>query len=218
MKSSHKLSFASLAALGLPLVGVGVAAAQDVSSPDSAKVIRVSVLNPESQGSVGELQSSGSVSLLAIAQEDGDGAVAPEILGADIDPMRGWSEDNLDAYAAYWEAGYNYRQLLALTEEWNLSEFEAKARAGAAILAGDTSTIDSLVDGIEAGPEEAAATEAGEAFANPTDPFWDAGFTYDDAVILAEEWNVETYEAKLQAAALIEAGDQDDVEALLVGS
>lgn len=208
MKSSYKLSFASLAVLGLPLAGVSVAAAQDAAP----EVTRISALGAKSQAAAGELRS-GNAPFLIVTQENGDGFDGSEALGVDIDPMRGWSEDNLDAYAAYWEAGYNYRQLLTLTEEWNLSEFEAKAQAGRAILAGDTSSFDALVEGVEAGPEE-----TGEVVSSPADAFWDAGFTYDDALVLAEEWNVDTYEAKVEAATLITAGDQAEVEALLAES
>ncbi|MEM7325622.1 MAG: hypothetical protein AAF531_21225, partial [Actinomycetota bacterium] len=131
-----------------------------------------------------------------------------------IDPMRGWSESDRDGYAAFWTAGYNYQQLLALAEEWNLSEFEAKARAGAAILAGDTSSFDDIVVGIAPAPEEIWAPDPVEN----TLPFWDAGYGYEDAVALAEAWNLDIWDAKVQAAELIEDGRQTTVDDVLAAA
>lgn len=270
MKSSHKLSFASLAALGLPIAGIGVAAAQELRSPAPIEaVVAEEQLNIGSKAAqvlaAGQRSSSPSnrtasdeaaaevdaiateiaqlVSAQTITTEvtteadveavtvdvtvqeapatDDAAAVKPaaeeapavEVTNEPIDPMRGWSEDDFGAYRAYWEAGYNYQQLLVLADEWNLSEFEAKARAGAAILAGDTSSFDSIVAGIEPGPAESTDTEVNAP--SPADAFWDAGYTYDDALVLAEAWNIDTWEAKVLAAEIIENGFEDDVQSIL---
>ena len=57
-------------------------------------------------------------------------------------------EGELATYSAFWDADYNYGQLLALAEEWGVDEFEAKERAGSAILDGDTAEIDRITEGI----------------------------------------------------------------------
>jgi hypothetical protein len=142
------------------------------------------------------------------SEEAGSEKVGAEPSGG-IDPLRGWSEDDLDAYAAYWEGGYNYRQLLVLADEWNLSEFEAKARAGNAILTGDTSSFDALVADIK--PAEQVAYDGPDA------AFWDAGYTYDDAVALAEEWNIDTYEAKVRVSEMLASGTVAVVADILIG-
>lgn len=215
MKTSRKMSIASVAAIGLPVIGFtgamaqavlpnGPAASVSVTGGD-ALVLRSSTSTADSAAGQ-DFRSSGAVALVV----DSDGQpVDPNA----IDPMRGWDESDLDAYAAYWEAGYNYNQLLTLASEWNLSEFEAKARAGAAILAGDTSSFENIIAGIEPFLEELETYDA--AASNPTDAFWDAGFTYDDALALAEVWNLDSWDAKILAAEMIQDGDQDDVEALL---
>ena len=135
-----------------------------------------------------------------------------EASGDGIDPMRGWSEDDFDAYSAYWDAGYNYAQLLVLADEWNMSEFEAKAQAGAAVLAGDTSGFDALIEGVAPHPSEVEGATTG---VDATEAFWDAGYVYDDAVVLAEAWNVDSYQAKVLAAEMIEAGNLDEIKAIL---
>lgn len=185
MHRSRKVSLVSLAALSLPLAGAGVATAQQLSRPQPAFANQV-------------------VAAPAAAAE------------SSIDPMRGWAETDMDAYAAYWEHGYNYQQLLALADKWNVSEFEAKARAGGAILAGDSASFDDIVAGIEPAPSELQSTdESLEPLEFPTSAFWDAGFDYDDALVLAEEWNIDVYESKILAAELIGAGHQVEVEAVV---
>lgn len=78
-----------------------------------------------------------------------------------IDAFQGWSEGDFDAYQAYWVGGFSYEQLIDLAVEWNLSEFEAKARAGQAVLDGDTSEIVGLVGQ----PDPDAGAEAAAMYA-----------------------------------------------------
>ncbi len=211
MNRSRTVSLASFAALSLPLAGVGVAAFQQFTQQP-----QVLVAGSQAEGAT-----------LAMPWADGTDPAAPgspisvpagQASSEAIDPLRGWLADDLDAYGAYWEAGYNYRQLLALAEEWNLSEFEAKGRAGTAILNGDTSSFDAIVAGIEPGPEELPFDQIPFDDGDQLRVFWDAGYDYDDALELAEEWNTEAYEAKVLAASLIEQGDQGEIEAILARS
>ena len=206
MKTSRKMSIASFAAIGLPVAGFTGAMAQAVG-PDGppAPVVNSDTLTLRSN--TADLRSSGNVALVT----NTDGQQQVDVNG--IDPMRGWDESDMDAYAAYWEAGYNYNQLLTLAEEWNLSEFEAKARAGDAILTGDTASFEDIVAGIAPLPEELETYDPQAP--GPADAFWDAGFSYEDAEALAEAWNIETWDAKILASEMISEGNQDDVEALL---
>ncbi len=191
MKRSSKASAVSIAAFSLPLAGFAAAATQMDSEPEV-------------------IVEAGTASVLAPESATEAQATEAQPTEAPIDPMRGWSEDDLDAYAAYWDAGYNYDQLLTLADEWNLSQFEAKARAGNAILAGDTSSFDSLVEGIEAQP-----VESPDLSVVPSQSYWDAGYDYDDAVVLAEAWNTTPYEAKVIAGDMIDDGDVAELVAIL---
>ena len=200
------MSVASIAALSLPLLGAGVAAGQQIMTGPTA--VEAPSVTLRSSTTAADAAATNALDAAAIAV----GEAAPELDAG----LVGWSEDDLDAYEAYWENGYNYRQLLVLAEEWNLSEFEAKARAGNAILAGDASSFDDLVAGIEPG-----ANEGGDAdldYSGPDAAFWEAGYTYDDAVILGDEWNIKPYEAKVRAAELIAAGSVTVVADILIGS
>lgn len=108
------------------------------------------------------------------------------------------------ARAAFWDAKYTYEQLLALAAEWKVDELEAKVQAGQRILANDTSEINAVVG--------AAGQGAGPA---PVQAFFASGYSYDDAVELAEEWGTGTYDAKVRASGLIAAGQGSTIEALL---
>lgn len=236
MTRSHKMSVASIAALSLPLLGAGVAAGQQImadptpsTAPPTALRSSTAKVAAAANQSIDAAQTE-DVALVAetadqpetdaVAAEEAEVAevattteppaeeAAPEP-AAEVDPMQGWSKDDMGAYAAYWEGGYNYRQLLVLADEWNLSEFEAKARAGNAVLAGDTSSFDALVADIK--PAEQVAYDGADA------AFWEAGYTYDDAAALAEEWNIDTYEAKIRVSEMLAAGTVAVVADILIG-
>ena len=105
MKTSRKMSLASVAAIGLPVVGFAGAVAQGM--PSGTQEATVAVTGGDElllRSSTADLRSSGDVTLVANSNDE------LQIAADGIDPMRGWDEANLDAYAAYWEAGYNYNQ------------------------------------------------------------------------------------------------------------
>ncbi len=116
------------------------------------------------------------------------------------------------AYAAYWNAGYSYGQLLELADEWNMSEFEAKAQAGYAILSGDTASFDGIVEGIGLHPSE---IDDGEGYVAPSESYWEAGYDYADAVVLAEAWNTSPDNAKVIAGEMLDVGDNTEIESIL---
>ncbi len=102
------------------------------------------------------------------------------------------------AYEAFWDAGYSFDQLMILAGEWNLSQFDAKARAGRAILAGDRSSFQPILD-------RHAAYDA----------WLEAGYNFEEVQILADEWNVSYFDAKARAGRAILAGDRSSFQPIL---
>ncbi len=102
------------------------------------------------------------------------------------------------AYQAFWDAGYSFDQLMLLANEWNVSQFDAKARAGRAILAGDRSSFESVLN-------RHAAYDA----------WLDAGYNFEEVQILADAWNVSYFDAKARAGRAILAGDRSSFQPIL---
>jgi hypothetical protein len=92
------------------------------------------------------------------------------------------------AVTAFLAAGYTYDDAVALAKTWgSAAPYEAKAAAGRKLEAGETLPI---------APGSAAAESDSNAAVNK---FFDAGYTYDDAVALAKLWGGDPYEAKATA-------------------
>jgi len=73
-----------------------------------------------------------------------------------------------DQYEAFWAAGYTYEDLLALAELWGLEQFDAKMRAGQAVLDGEplpfppgSAPTPAVPAPVEPAPAVAPPTEAG---------------------------------------------------------
>ena len=126
-----------------------------------------------------------------------------------------------DPYQAFWDAGYNYDQLVALANEWEVGVFEAKARASGLILEGRAGEFDALVTGIEETPyiggTEPHHIGSDETALKQYAAFWDAGYNYDQLLALATEWNVDEFEAKARAGGLILDGRAAEFDALVAG-
>ncbi|WP_432545657.1 hypothetical protein [Kineococcus sp. SYSU DK004] len=105
------------------------------------------------------------------------------------------------ALGAFFAAGYTYDDAVALGEAWHVDSFEAKVAAGEVLLAGDELPI---------APGSAAPAPGSEPTGEhaAVDAFFSAGYTYDDAVALGAEWEVEPYEAKVAAGEVLLAGDE----------
>ncbi|WP_432483043.1 hypothetical protein [Kineococcus esterisolvens] len=100
------------------------------------------------------------------------------------------------ALEAYFAAGYDYDDAVELSKAWNVEPGEAKATAGADLLAGRPVPLE----------------PSGEPYVvEPTDPelvaYFGAGYGYADAVELGRLWNVEPAEAKTTAGAHLLAGE-----------
>jgi len=95
------------------------------------------------------------------------------------------------AISAYFAAGYNYNDALALATLWHMSGDPStiKAEAGRRLLAGQTLPFRPSAAGV------ATAAEGADLNA-----FFSAGYTYDDAVELAQLWKIsDPYQAKIDA-------------------
>lgn len=107
----------------------------------------------------------------------------------------GLGEDALvDVFFAF---GYTDTDVAVLAEEWSVGTREAKLKAGS-----ELKTVGVL-------PFVDVATSSGGAQDEAwVGAFFDAGYDYDDAVVLAELWGLgEPYEAKLKAGSLLAAGE-----------
>lgn len=118
-----------------------------------------------------------------------------------------------------WYGAYTYEELLVVADAWHLGQLEAKARAVAAIEGGDTSEIDAILTA--AGPLAPTPALQPADDTSPTgspDPyaaFWDAGYSYDQLLELAADWQVEPFDAKARAGQLVLDGNRAEVDTLL---
>lgn len=119
-------------------------------------------------------------------------APAPVRASDASDPVTALAPE-LDAFFA---AGYTYDDAVALAARWGSADsFEAKASAGRELLAGEALPL---------APGSAPAAPGSEAALDPArDAFWAAGHTYEEAVALAELWDVDSWEAKARAGQLL---------------
>jgi len=99
-------------------------------------------------------------------------------------------------YEALWGEGYTAGDVQALVELWATDASGAKSRAGQAVL-------DGVPVPVAPGTFPDPLTDA--------DPLWtaftDAGYTYDDAVALAELWGTDSVEAKARAGRAVLDGE-----------
>lgn len=178
----------------------------------SATGVGISLLAP---GLVAAQQDGPTLTQPPVASEDSTPAetAPPQNLSNDaktevndwsnLDPL---TDDEIVLATGFWDAGYNYNQLLKLSEEWDLNEFEAKVRAGQMIVDGEASEFESLIKGIE----------AETALNSPDLAFWESDYTIEDAQELAEEWETDDlYEAKIMIGEMVLDGRQAEIDRLL---
>ncbi|MEZ0494028.1 hypothetical protein AB2L28_17465 [Kineococcus sp. TBRC 1896] len=99
------------------------------------------------------------------------------------------------ARQTYFAAGYTYDDAVVLGAQWNLDPFEAKAEAGRRLTDGQTLPV---------APGSSPVAVDGSVAA--VDAFYAAGYTYDDAVVLGAQWNLDSFEAKAEAGRRLTAG------------
>ncbi|HVU60114.1 MAG TPA: hypothetical protein VG899_16755 [Mycobacteriales bacterium] len=103
------------------------------------------------------------------------------------------------AMDAFWNAGYDYSDAQTLAQMWHETDItQVKAEAGQKLEDGQTLPIPP--SGGPVTPEDSADTDA-------VDAFFAAGYTYDDAVQLAQTWNTaDPYHAKIEGGQKLEDG------------
>lgn len=105
------------------------------------------------------------------------------------------------AMEAFWHAGYDYQDAQRLATMWHETDLsKVKAEAGRKLENGQPLPIQ------PSGGSTAAPADRNESAAAMA--FWDAGYTYDDAVQLAKTWHTtDAYQAKVVAGKKIERGE-----------
>lgn len=118
-----------------------------------------------------------------------------------ISPMTPSEEEYQRLYSAYATAGYGYEEALKLAKIWKIKGdlSTVKAEAGRRLLAGEKLPVKPGPEPSVPGPgsKESAAVNA----------FFEAGYTVDDAVQLAELWKTaDAYHAKVEGGKKLLAG------------
>lgn len=107
-----------------------------------------------------------------------------------------------EQYEAFTDAGFTMEDGEALQELWGLDDFlEVKARAGQMILDGETVPVAPGSTAVSVLPTEVEI-----------ESLYDAGYTFEDAELLAQLWGLELLEAKAQAVRMLVAGERLPIE------
>ena len=122
--------------------------------------------------------------------------LANPVVVASPSPLTSAQQDQ--AISVYFAAGYDYNDALALAQLWHMSGDPSmiKAEAGRRLLAGQTLPFKPSAAGVATAAEDADLTA-----------FFGAGYTYEDAVGLAQLWKIsDPYQAKVDAGGKLLAG------------
>ncbi|MBO3088669.1 hypothetical protein [Cellulomonas dongxiuzhuiae] len=118
-----------------------------------------------------------------------------------------------EQYEALWGAGYEMEDVTALEELWGTDTTETKARAGQLLLDGRKPPVapGTVAPGTVALSTGAPGTEAPGAGATAVtgarlEALWAAGYVWEDALALADLWDVDVSEAKARAAVAVAQG------------
>ncbi|MDM8562084.1 hypothetical protein QUF54_01900 [Candidatus Marithioploca araucensis] len=107
---------------------------------------------------------------------------------------------------AFWEGKYTYCDAKLLAAYWKQSIYEAKARAGEKLLRGERSVVGDYLSSARRYAQEH----------NATCSFYEDGYIYEDAVLLAKYWGkAEPWDAKLKMNRLLMDGKNADIQAAL---
>jgi hypothetical protein len=103
------------------------------------------------------------------------------------------------AMEAFWNAGYDYTDAQTLGQMWHETDLvQIKTEAGTKLEQGQSLPIQ---------PSGGASTPTNSPDDNAVNAFFAAGYTYDDAVQLAQTWNTaDPYHAKIEGGQKLEQG------------
>jgi len=111
------------------------------------------------------------------------------------------------AMDAFWNGKYTYCDAKILAAYWEQSIFETKARAGTKLLAGENGILESYLT---------KARIRAQDIGQPKCTYNEEGYTYQDAVILAEYWGKATpWDAKLKMNHLLMQGSNAAIQNVL---
>lgn len=142
--------------------------------------------------------STSGVAALGAPSSSGDATSSTVSSPAPL-PSPVLSEEAQRALDAYFAAGYDYNDAMQLAVLWKMPNDvpTVKTAAGEKLLAGDTLPIK------PSSPQ--GSTSAAEV--DDTNAFFNAGYTYDDALKLAQLWNLpDAYHAKVSGGQKLIAG------------
>lgn len=123
-----------------------------------------------------------------------------------------------EQYEALWGAGYEMEDVTALEELWGTGTTETKARAGQLLLDGQAPPVapGSMAPGTAALGTAAPGGAAPQGVTPGTgttavtgaqlEGLWAAGYVWEDALALADLWDVDVTEAKARAAVAVAQG------------
>ena len=166
------------AVLGAGLVTVGVAAPYLARNASNHSTSGVAALGAPSSGAVTSAAASSPTPL----------------------PSPVSSQEAQRALDAYFAAGYDYNDAMQLAVLWKMPNdaLTVKTAAGEKLLAGESLPIK---------PSSGPVSSASAAEVDATNAFFNAGYTYDDALKLAELWTLpDAYHAKVTGGQKLLAG------------
>lgn len=128
----------------------------------------------------------------------GSGSPQVRVFTTEPPPPHVYTDD--EARNEYWNDGYDFHNATDLARLWHMTDIDAvKATAGRKLL--DHETLPVKPANEPASPEDKDAEQATLAFFN-------AGYTYDDAVELGQRWSMpDTYQVKVKAGHKVENGE-----------
>lgn len=139
------------------------------------------------------LPIAGSVLMApAVANAGGPAAPAIEHVAAHVAFGAGAAQDRVGAaMQAYADAGYTFDDAVALSRDWGVPDvFQTKVKAGSFLVEGTP---------LAAAPNADPSAADGLSDDQLAQLFLDSGYTVDDAVMLAQNWGVDSGLAKVKA-------------------
>jgi hypothetical protein len=133
-------------------------------------------------------------------------AIKKALQSAKQQPAPEQPTDGNTARDAFWEGKYTYCDAKLLAAYWGQSVYDAKARAGEKLLRDERSVVEEFLS--------SARNQAPEN--GTTCTFYDEGYSYDDAALLAKHWGkAEPWDAKLKMNRLLMNGKNADIQKAL---
>lgn len=129
---------------------------------------------------------------------------APSLLSLTAQSARA-SDEEVDAF---FNEGFQYCDADVLSQYWQMDLISAKANAGAKILRGEKKFLKQAIKAAKKNYTCSTSSNDNQSDADPTQAFFDAGFSYCDAEVLSNYWQMDLGAAKVNAGEKILRGDK----------